>query len=500
MANSLLLLRITNCQLSSLQPAVEGNDEKGKDGGVEVARSQTSAVSQDHASTTEPMETLQPQSVCSGRKFSLLPLQSSGAATIHSTTLTRTDSKSDSNFSLQPRIVLDPVIAESSQSAPFEGGDFKPVIVEISDLQLHQMPDLEKNYLYLPQKPVENSNSFASQTTLAETGDVCVEVDSVHKYSENTSCSEKLLVSIGDPQTSESPEHRNSAVCKRKGQVESHEYSLFDVQQHKVLCDPEPLGMDIESQQSRSHIHTHGKSRFPGIVKVKNLPPHSEHLKCYNDQACLSEKKSTDTALTAVPEYVSTESSSSAIHQVSHTESGYMIFSDVSDDDDEWANVSKDPDEKKEKKTLKTSIPLHEEVADIGSVPSSSAKTSDSDSDVTFMLEKTGEQNVLDGPRDSRDETAATSVQQTGEPSSTGQKRWFPCLACGLTFAGETSLTQHMKVHSVSAGTYQKSNAFKTLKKRVKNNETKIKQDVVQVQVCDSIKGKSATKTSKILK
>ncbi|XP_026771954.3 uncharacterized protein zgc:66474 isoform X2 [Pangasianodon hypophthalmus] len=477
------------------EPAVEGNDEKGKDGGNEVTRSQTSAVPQDHASTTDPMETVQPQSVCTGRKFNLLPLQSSGAATIHSTTLTRTDSKSDSSFSLQPRIVLDPVIAESSHSTSSEGGEFKTVIVETSDIQLHQMPDLETNYAatggqmksHLPQTPLENSIPYASQNTLAETDHpavVCVKVGSVHKYHENTSCSEKLLVSIGDQQTSESPEHRKSEICKRKGQVESREYSLFDVKQHKVRSDPELLEMDIESQQSGSQIQTHGKSRFLGIVKAKNIPAHSEYLKCGIDRACISDKKFTDVALTTVPEYVSNESSSSAIHQVSHTESGYMILSDVSDDD-EWAIVSNNPDEKKDKKTLKISTPLPEGLADAGFVPSSSHKAGDSDSDITFMLEKTGEQNFLDGMLTNRDEMAATSVQHTEEPSSTGQKRWFTCLACGLTFAGEASLTQHMKVHSVSAGTYQKSHAFKTLKKRVKNNETKIKQQVAQVQTSE---------------
>ncbi|XP_017315428.1 uncharacterized protein zgc:66474 isoform X4 [Ictalurus punctatus] len=482
------------------EPAVEGNDEKGKDGENEVTRSQTSAVSQDHASATEPMETVQPQSVCTGRKFSLLPLQSSGAATIHSTALTRTDSKSDSNFSLQPRIVLDPVIAESSHSTSSEGGEFKPVIVETSDIQLHQMPDLETNYAatggqvksHLPQTPLENSNTYVIQNPLAETDHpdiVCVKVGSVHKYHENTSSSEKLLVSIGDQQTSESPELRKSEICKRKGQVESRDCSLFDVKQHKVRGDPELVEMDIQSQQSGSQIHTHEKSRFLDIVTTKNIPPHSEYLKRGTDQTCISVRRSTDIALTTVPEFVLTESSSSAIHQVSRTESGYMILSDVSDDDDddddEWAIVSNNPDEKKEKKALKISTPLPEGLADAGSVPSSSHKASDSDSDVAFMLEKTGEQNFPDGTLTNRDEMAATSVQQTNEPSSTGQKRWFTCLACGLTFAGEASLTQHMKVHSVSAGTYQKSNAFKSLKKRVKNNETKIKQQVVQVQTSE---------------
>lgn len=508
-ANSLLSLRITNCQLSSLQPAVEGNDEKGKDGGIEVTRSQTSAVSQDHASTTEPMETVQLQSVCSGRKFSLLPLQSSGAATIHCTTLTRTDLKSDNNFSLQPRIVLDPVVAESSHSTSSEGGDFKAVIVETSDIQLHQMPDVcDTNYAatggqvksHLPQHPLDNS--FVSQNTLALTDDpdiVCIKVGSAHTYHENTSCSEKLFVSIGDHQASESPEHKKSEICKRKGQVESHEYSVFDVQQHKVRCDPELLEKEIDSQQSGSQKYTHGKSRFLGIVKTKDIPPHSEDLKCGIDQACVSDKKSTDSALTTVSGFVPNESSSSAVNQVSHAQSGYMILSDVSDDE-EWANVVNIPDEKNEKKSLKTSTLLPEGVADAGSVPGSSNKPSDSDSDITFMLEKTGEQNFLEGTRTNKDEMPATSVQQIEEASSTGQKSWFTCLSCGLTFASEASLTQHMKVHSVSAGSYQKSNAFKTLKKRVKNNETKIKQDLVQVQVCDSIKGKNATKTSKIVK
>lgn len=477
-----------------------------------MTRSQSSAVSKGHASTTDPMEIFHPQSVCSGRKFNLLPLQSSGAATIHSTTLTRTDSKSDSNFSLQPRIVLDPVVAESSQSPSSEGGDFKQVNVESSDIQLHQMPDLcETKYAatgeqvesHLARNPLENSSSFASQNTLAETDDpaiVCVKVGPVNKYhTENTSCSEKTLVRIGEQQTSGSPEHRKSEISKRKGQVESCEDSLFDVQQHNVRCYPEHLEMDTESQHSKSQIHTHGKSRFLGTVKAKNIPPNSEYLKCGIDRACKSDKKSTDLALTTVPEFVSTESSSSAMHQVCHTQSGYMILSDVSDDD-EWANVSNNPEEKKEKKTLKTSSPLPEGVADVGSIPNSSHKASDADSDATIMPEKTGEQNILDGTPTARDETVATSVQQTEEPSSTEQKKWFTCLACGLTFAGEASLTQHMKVHSVSAGTYQKSNAFKTLKKRVKNNETKVKQDVVQVQVCDSVKGKSATKASRILK
>ncbi|XP_058267922.1 uncharacterized protein zgc:66474 isoform X2 [Hemibagrus wyckioides] len=468
------------------EPAVEGNDEKGKDGGNEVTRSQTSAVSQDHASTTEPVEIVQPQSVCTGRKFSLLPLQSSGAATIHSTALTRTESKTDSNFSLQPRIVLDPVIAEASHSTSSEGGDFKPVIVETSDIQMHQMPDLETNYAAtgeqvkspLAQTLLENSNPYTSQNTLAETDHsdvVCVKVGSPHKYYDNT------FFCIADQQSSESPEHRKSEICLRKGQVESREYALIDVKQHKVFYDPELLDMDVESQESGSQIHTHRMPRCLGVVKAKNIPLHSEYLKYSIDGVCISDKKSVnDVALTTDPEV---ESSSSAVQQVSHTESGYMILSDVSDDD-EWANVSNIPDEKG-RKTLKISTPQPEGSADAGSFPSSSHKASDSDSDVMFMLEKTGEQNVPDGPLTYRDELAATSVQQTEEPCSTGQKRWFTCLACGLTFAGEASLTQHMKVHSVSAGTYQKSNAFKTLKKRVKNNETKLKQQVVQVQTSE---------------
>ncbi|KAF5903760.1 zinc finger protein 91-like isoform X2, partial [Clarias magur] len=456
------------------EPAVEGNDAKGKDGENEVTRSQTSAVSQDHASTTEPMETVPPQSVCTGRKFSLLPLQSSAAATIHSTTVTRTDSKSDSNFSLQPRIVLDPVITESSHSASSEKGDCKAVIVENSDIQ---MLGLEMNYAatggevksHLPQTLLENSQPCASQNVLAETDHppvLGVKIGPVHKY-HGTPCSEKLLVSMQDQQCSDSPKHRKSEICQRESHVESREYSLFDVKQHKVQHDPEHLETAVESQQSGGQVHTQGNSRFPGVVKAKNIPPHS-----------------TDLALKTVPEFVPTESSTSTICQVSHTESGYMVLSDVSDDD-EWANVSSNPDGKKEKQTLKIFTPLHEWMGDTGSVPSSSYKPSDSDSNVMFMLEKAGEQNVIDGTLVNRGDMAATSVQQTDEPSSSGQKKWFTCLSCDLTFASEASLTQHMKVHAVSAGTYQKSNAFKTVKKRVKNNETKLKQPVVQVQTSE---------------
>ncbi|XP_060749319.1 uncharacterized protein LOC132861742 isoform X2 [Tachysurus vachellii] len=472
------------------EPTVEGNDEKGKDGGNEVTRSQTSAVSQDHASTTEPVETVQPQSVCTGRKFSLLPLQSSVAATIHSTALTRTETKTDSSFSLQPRIVLDPFVAEASHLTSSEGGDFKPVIVETSDIHMHQMPDLETNYAATgeqvksphAQTTLENSNPYTCQNTLAETDHpdvVCVKVGFPHTYEEN-SFSKKLLFSLEDQQSSESSEYRKSEMCLRKGQVESREYSLLDVKQHKGFCDTEHLEMDVESQQSGSQINTHRTSRCLGGVKAKNIPPHSGYQKYGIDGACFSDTKFTDIDLTTDPEV---KSSSSALEQVSHTESGYMILSDVSDDD-EWANVFNNPDEEG-RKTLKIYTPLSEGSADAGSVPSSSHKTSDSNSTVTFMLEKTGDQNVLNGPLTYRDELAATSVQQTEEPSSTGQKRWFTCLACGLSFAGEASLTQHMKVHTVSTETYQKSNAFKTLKKRVKNNETKLKQDVVQVQTSE---------------
>ncbi|XP_047656533.1 uncharacterized protein LOC113638042 isoform X2 [Tachysurus fulvidraco] len=472
------------------EPTVEGNDEKGKDGGNEVTRSQTSAVSQDHASTTEPVETIQPQSVCTGRKFSLLPLQSSVAATIHSTALTRTETKADSSFSLQPRIVLDPVVAEAGHSTSSEGGDFKPVIVETSDIHMHQMPDLETNYAATgeqvksphAQTTLENSNPYTCQNTLAETDHpdvVCVKVGFPHTYEEN-SFSKKLLFSLGDQQSSESSEYRKSDMCLKKGQVESREYSLLDVKQHKGFCDTEHLEMDVESQQSGSQMHTHRTSRCLGGVKAKNITPHSGYQKYAIDGACFSDKKFTDIDLTTDPEV---KSSSSALEQVSHTESGYMILSDVSDDD-EWANVFNNHDEEG-RKTLKIYTPLSEGSADAGSVPSSSHKTSDSKSTVTFMLEKTGDQNVLNGPLTYRDELAATSVQQTEEPSSTGQKRWFTCLACGLSFAGEASLTQHMKVHSVSTESYQKSNAFKTLKKRVKNNETKLKQEVVQVQTSE---------------
>ncbi|XP_046722108.1 uncharacterized protein zgc:66474 isoform X2 [Silurus meridionalis] len=469
------------------EPAVEGNDEKGNDGGGEVTRNQTSAVSQGHASATEPLETVQPQSVCTGRKFNLHHLQSSGAATIHSTTLTRTDTKSDSNFSLQPRIVLDPVIAESSHSASSERGDFKPITVETSDIQLHQMRDLETNNAATGEQvmshlaPFENTNLYASQNTVTETDHpavVHVKIGSIHKYPENRCSSEKLLVSIGAQQTSEteSPDHRKAEICKKKGQVEIQEYSLLDVKQHKVPCDPELLKMDRESQQSGSQIHTYGKSSFFGIVKAKNISPHSEYQKHDIDQACSSDKrKSTDISLITVPEF---ESSSNAIHQVSHTESGYMILSDVSDDD-EWANMSDNSDEKKEKIPLKISNPLPEGLSDTGSIPGSSHAASDPDG---TMLEKTGEQNYLDGTLHNRDEMAANSVQQTEEPSSTGQTKWCSCLACGLKFAGEASLTKHMRVHSVSAVTYQKPNDYKTLKKKVKNNEKKIKQQVVQVQ------------------
>ncbi|TSK77108.1 Zinc finger protein 26 [Bagarius yarrelli] len=428
------------------EPAIESIDEKSKDEGNDVTRSQTS---QDRASTTELLETIQPQSVCTDRQFSLLPLQSSDAANIQSTALITSESKSDHNFSLKPRIVLDSVTAEASHFSPSEGDDIKQVSLETSDIQLCQISDLETSYaaigeqvkIHLRQTPLKNSNPPASQASVVKTDDaniVCVTGGSADTFNENTSCSEKLIISIEEQLSSSSSEGNTSEISKRKGHV-----------------GQQLLQMDIESQQSKSQINTHEKLRFPAVGKANNTS--REYLRFSIDGACNSDKNSNNKASTAGPEY---KSSSSAVQQ----ESGYMILSDVSDDD-EHADVQMS-DNSDEKKEVKVSTPLLDGSADAMVVPSFPHKAGDSD--VTNMLEKT----------DQRHDLAASSVQKTKGQSSTEQKRWFSCLACGLTFATEASLTQHMKVHSVSAGNFQNSNSFKTLKKKVKNNVTKPKQEV----------------------
>ncbi|XP_026853681.2 uncharacterized protein LOC113569824 isoform X3 [Electrophorus electricus] len=504
----------------SQEPAIENTDEREEDEGITVTRNQTSAVSQDHTSTTEPMETIQPQSVCTGRKLSLLPPQSAGAATTsHSTTHSRTDSKSVSNaishFSLQPRIVLEPITAEPKHWTASGEDDFSVVSAGTSDVEQHQNVDVadaaKTNAIDYqvnpPQIPLENLNTYdyldsqnplssISYTVLSETDDpdiVCVKLGSFCKSLENASFPPTLV----------------------KGEVESAE----------IEVEPELSGTQINSPSV--------KSGFTGTVYsvAKNGPPFSEPEKGSNDRALISDSNSTDIILTTVPEFLLAESSSSAMHQEADTEPVYMVVSDVDEDnnddrDDDWLNVSNVLHEKKKRKmstgsqmqieqsglkgtTISQSFqnpssieqvngplckdPLNPALdktafvlagAGAGAVDktpvSSSEKATES---VVFIPNETDEQSDHCGLLANKDKLVPTSIQQT-EESCTDPKGWFTCVPCGLKLDSEGSLALHKKIHSLPGHT-DKSSVFKKLKKNFKNNETKIKQPVGHMQTSE---------------
>lgn len=98
---------------SSQEPAKENSDGNG---GFAETESHA-AVSQDHSSPSEPMESVEPQSAGSERKFSVLLQQSSSATsnciTNQAGTGLKLNSTLTSYFRLQPRIVLQPVSVKS---------------------------------------------------------------------------------------------------------------------------------------------------------------------------------------------------------------------------------------------------------------------------------------------------------------------------------------------------------------------------------------------------
>ncbi|XP_062841108.1 zinc finger protein Xfin [Trichomycterus rosablanca] len=400
------------------EPTIDASDERMKDEQDEGTTNQISAVSHDHISTTELMETVQPQTFCTGRKFSLLPLQSPGGPTIHNTSHARTDSKSDNYFSLQPRIVLDPVTDQSNHSGK---EDLKLGIGETTDTNLHHTSTLE---------PV-----CASTGKQVDLDTVCPTFGSV------------VLASTGDQKTTESLNCRISEVLEEGCVVESHDC----VNQNTIRKELGLLEKDIKSDGT--YICTNEKSRFFDIAQVKNTTPLSEHEKSEIDDALNLDRISNEKVLNS--QFISKDHSSNTLQQLPHTEKGYMIISNVSDEDT-WP------------------VPSSESVSDKvffdKSTPSSSVMANDSD--LMFQL-KTDERSFH-----------FNSEQKIQD---------------GLMFS-EASLTQQMKVHSVSGGTGKKSKALrKTLKRRTKKNKTKIKQQVVQVQVCNSIRGESATKASVLL-
>ncbi|XP_076853071.1 uncharacterized protein LOC143508450 isoform X2 [Brachyhypopomus gauderio] len=490
----------------SQEPAIENTDERGKDDGVAVSRNQTSAVSQDHTSTTEPMETVQPQSVCTGRKFSPLPLQSAGATTSQSTTHSKTDPKSVGNaishFSLQPRIVLEPITAEPKHWTASGEDGFSTVSAGTSDVELHQNSELADaaivnaiDYQVSPtQITLENFNTYGchdgqnplssiSYTVLSETDDsdiVCVKLGSFCNSRENTSYLPNLM----------------------KGDVELVE----------IEGEPDSPGSQINSPSVNPS--------FTGTVNsvARHTLPFSESEIGSSDQALISYSDSTDMLLTA-SEVPLAETSAGATPKEADIQPVYTIISDADEDNDEghddcdWLNVSSNLDEKKtstegqiqlEQSGLKsTSVsqpfqdtsgiehtnsplcadPPHPamdriEVASPGIVDkipaSSSEQATDSDSDVVFVPNKTSEQSEHGGP--------LANEEQTDE-SRTDPKVQFTCVPCGLNFDSESSLALHKKMHSLPGGTDEKSLAFKKLKKKFKNMQ--IKQHVAHIQTSE---------------
>ncbi|KAL7850430.1 hypothetical protein SRHO_G00197790 [Serrasalmus rhombeus] len=460
------------------EPAIESSDEREKDGGFALTRNQTSAVSQHHSSTTKPMETVQPHSVCTGSL--VLPLQSAGAASNHSMKHPRTDtesvSKAKSHFSLQPRIVLEPITSKSKPWAPPGDVDFRSVNSKTGDKELHLMSDAATAGTVdcqvkqgCPQTSVENAYesqnvlsgvTYALKSETDDSGIVCATVGSDSKSLEITSYSEKIFDSVEDHLYTEHSKSRMYEFWQKDGQVES-------------------LGCLLDAKQMtiRSEL----------------------------------------------------ESSSGTMQQVGYQESVCMNLSDVNSDydDDDWSNVSNNLDEKKTTTESKmqtaqlcvkdamtnhpaqfptnvqqvySSLYSHSQNMDQTtpkrlvdtrtanrSLPRSSQKVIGAALDVESIPDETKEQCTCDGLLTKRDEKVVTSVPQTKE-SSKGRKSSSTCMICGLIFAGRPSLSQHMRVHSTSACIGRTSSTFRTFK----NNETKIKQDDVHVQTSDVHRDDSA--------
>ncbi|KAI4902266.1 hypothetical protein NFI96_020310 [Prochilodus magdalenae] len=485
----------------SQEPAVESSDEREKDGGFALTRNQTSTMSQDHTSTTEPKETVQPHSVCTGRKFSLLPLPSADAASSHSMDRSRTDSESvstaTSHFSLQPRIVLEPISAKFEHCAAPGKGDFQLVSAETSDKEPYKVSDASTSRTvdypgncYPSSQKAYDSQSVLSgmrSSVIPETDDpgtVCVNLGSDCKSFENTSNPEKTLTPTVKPQYS-----------------------------------GPPMGT----------ISWSGKSCSVDTVSL------SESEKRSNDRALLM--KCAGIQLTRISESVLSGSSSVAMQQVAYPKSSYVNLTDVNsdydddddDDGDDSSNVSHNVDEKKtltegKMQAIKLGVKdamskqparIHTKVEPVSSFlcwdssldqtaseiltetgtvdssfPRSLQNVADAASDIQFIPDEAEEQSA------ERHEMVVTSVKQTKE-NSKGQCRSSTCMICGLIFVGRRALSQHMQVHSTACISKTPS-TLKTFKNMVKNNETKAKQDG-DIQTSDVPKAES-TDISEVLR
>ncbi|XP_072550403.1 uncharacterized protein [Salminus brasiliensis] len=480
---------------STQEPAIESSDG---DGGFAVTRSHA-AVSQDHTSTSEPMESIEPQSVCSGRKLNLLTLHSSGAASNHTMNRPRTGSKSSSRttspFSLQPRIVLEPITAKYKTWASPGECDLRSVSTETSAHELQQLSSV----LNYPgndhlQNLLENPNTFND----------CSKACSVSEAYENTLYPERLVVNIERQQLTEI-QRRMSEAGQKGGEVENLGHSSLDVKQMTINTEPELGQVDVEhAGTSLCNVLSSVKPSFIGIVN--DIPPHS-----INGQSRISDVNSADVLL-PVPELISSESNSIDLQQVADPEFDCVTLLDVDsgddgDDNDDWSNMPDNLDEKETsagsemdagqlglksatinqlvQNPTSVNIPLCSDLQNQALHQTAPGKASNAAPNVESILNR----SACDGPLANRDEVLSTSVQQA-EIKLGGQHGGSTCVNCGLKFAGKASLSQHMRMHSTSGRT-RKSVNFKAFKNRAMNNETKIKQQVVHLQTSEALQDAS---------
>ncbi|KAL7860557.1 hypothetical protein AOLI_G00169060 [Acnodon oligacanthus] len=450
----------------SQEPAIESSDEREKDGGFALTRNQTSAVSQHQSSTTKPMENVQPHSVCTGSL--VLPLQSAGAASNLSMKHPRTDTESvsfaKSHFSLQPRIVLEPITSKSKPWAPPGDVDFSSVSSKTGDKELYLMSDTATAGTVgcqakhgRPQTSVESA--YESQNVLSgvpyaltsethDPGIVCATLDSESKSFENTSYSEKTLVSVGDRLHTEPSKGRMYEFWQKDGQVESLG-CLLDAKQMTIRSEIESSSVTMQQVGYQESI----------CMNLSDVNSDYEDDNCSNISNSLHEKKPTteskvQTALLGVKDAMTNQPA--------------QFLTNVERVSNSLCSHSQNIDQTAPKRLVDT------RTAD-RFLPRSSQKMIDAVLDVESIPEKTTEQCTCDSPLTERDEKVVASVPQTKE-SFKGQKSSSTCMICGLIFAGRPSLSQHMRVHSASACIGRTSSTFRTFK----NNETKIKQEAVQ--------------------
>ncbi|XP_066497829.1 uncharacterized protein zgc:66474 isoform X2 [Hoplias malabaricus] len=506
----------------SQEPAIEFIHEREKDGGFTFSRNKTSPVFQEGTHATEPMETGQPHSVCTGRKFSRLPLQSNGASSSHSLNHPRTGSESDnhalSHLRLQPRIVLDPIIAKSKTWALCEEDNSRSVNSETCVNKLHQIRDIKtvdgatantigySGKHHLSQTPPENMNacydiqsmSGVKCTVISETDDpdiLFVRLDLDGKSCENTSYPENVLGYIppGDQQTTE---HYDGRIRDRL----------------------EPELVAVETEKSGAPVCDIISSMKPDSVCSVNVSLSSE-----------SEKGNLDQCIAGVPPTAVSEcmSSGSATCCMGMKQDSVCVII-PNDDDDNWLHISNNLNGKETngnkiqtgQLSVKDGItnqlaqlsscvePLNgtlcrardqtapETLSATGtiesSLPSTSQKSPDLASDVMTVIDITEETNACDGLLANREEILTSSNQRTEENFKV-HKSSPTCTICDLKFASLSSLSRHILEHSTSGSISKGSSIVRTLKKTIKNQETNIKQDHFQ---SSEVHGDDATVSS----